>query len=185
MRHKNTVWTDYKFVIEHTHHSTKCACFLTVAPSGTSNSKWLGFFLHTALNRFTQTVFCCLHKGLLKTVTSIGHATVDQLVHQIVIALSGGSLMVVEVRWDVIRGQLFEDLLLQGGLFVVALRIVAAVTVQNLNTITQVLAAGHAVVVCMVTIERERIHYAGVSGVVQDALYCQNHTTKQISGKSA
>lgn len=78
--------------------------------------------------------------------------------------------MVVEVRWDVIRGQLFEDLLLQGGLFVVALSIVAAVTLQNLNTVTQVLAAGHAVVVGMVTIERERIHHAGVSGVVQDAL---------------
>lgn len=78
--------------------------------------------------------------------------------------------MVVEVRWDVIRGQLFEDLLLQGGLFVVALSIVAAVTLQNLNTVAQVLAAGHAVVVGMVTIERERIHNAGVSGVVQDAL---------------
>lgn len=78
--------------------------------------------------------------------------------------------MVVEVRWDVIRGQLFEDLLLQGGLFVVALSIVAAVALQNLDTVTQVLAAGHAVVVGMVTIERERIHNAGVSGVVQDAL---------------
>lgn len=51
-----------------------------------------------------------------------------------------------------------------------ALSVVAAVSLQNLNTVTQVLAAGHAVVVAMVTIERERIHNAGVSGVVQDAL---------------
>lgn len=65
----------------------------------------------------------------MKPVTSVGHAAVDQLVHQVVIALSGGPLMVVEVRWYVIRGQLFEDLLLQGCLFVVAVGAVAASTV--------------------------------------------------------
>lgn len=62
--------------------------------------------------------------------------------------------MVVKVGWDVVRGQFFEDLLLQGGLFVVSVRPVATATVQNLNAITQVLTAGHAVVVGMVTIER-------------------------------
>lgn len=35
--------------------------------------------------------------SLLKAVTSVGHAAVDQLVHQVVVALSGGSLVVVEV----------------------------------------------------------------------------------------
>lgn len=106
----------------------------------------------------------------IKPVTSIGHAAVDQLVHQIVIALGGGSLMVVEVGWDVIGGQLLEDLLLQGCLLMVAVGAVAATTVQNLDAVTQVLTAGHAVVVGMVTIERERIHNTGVSCVVQDAL---------------
>lgn len=62
--------------------------------------------------------------------------------------------MVVKVGWDVVRGQFFEDLLLQGGLFVVSVRPVATAAVQNLNAITQVLTAGHAVVVGMVTIER-------------------------------
>lgn len=38
----------------------------------------------------------------VKTVTSVGHAAVDQLVHQIMAALGGGSLMVVEVGRDVI-----------------------------------------------------------------------------------
>lgn len=91
--------------------------------------------------------------------------------------------MVVKVGWDVVRGQLFEDLLLQGGLFVVSVRPVATATVQNLNAITQVLTAGHAVVVGMVTIERKCIHNTGVSGVIQDALYCKNHTTKQNGAK--
>lgn len=91
--------------------------------------------------------------------------------------------MVVEVGRDVIRGQLFENLLLQGGLFVVAVSTVATTPVQNLNAITQVLAAGHAVVVCMVTIERECIHNAGVSGIVQDALYCKKSHNKANIGK--
>lgn len=78
--------------------------------------------------------------------------------------------MVVEVRRDVIGRQLLEDLLLQGGLLVVAMGAVAAATVQNLNAVTQVLAAGHAVVVGMISIEGQRVHDAGVSGVVQDAL---------------
>lgn len=78
--------------------------------------------------------------------------------------------MVVEVGWDVIGGQLLEDLLLQGRLFVVAVSAVAATSVQDLDAVTQVLAAGHAVVVGMVTIKRERIHNTGVSCVVQDAL---------------
>lgn len=91
--------------------------------------------------------------------------------------------MVVKVGWDVVRGQLFEDLLLQGGLFVVSVRPVATATVQNLNAITQVLTAGHAVVVGMVTIERKRIHNTGVPGVIQDALCCKNHTTKQNGAK--
>lgn len=106
----------------------------------------------------------------VKSVTSVGHAAVDQLVHQIMVALGGGSLMVVEVGRDVIRGQLLEDLLLQGRLFVVAVGAVAAATVQDLNAVAQVLTAGHAVVVRMITIQRERIHDTGVSGVVQDAL---------------
>lgn len=91
--------------------------------------------------------------------------------------------MVVKVGWDVVRGQLFEDLLLQGSLFVVAVSTVATTTVQNLNAITQVLTAGHAVVVCMVTIERECIHNTGVSRIIQDALYGKNHTTKQNLAK--
>lgn len=91
--------------------------------------------------------------------------------------------MVVKVGWDVVRGQLFEDFLLQGSLFVVAVSTVAAATIQNLNAITQVLTAGHAVVVCMVTIEWECIHNTGVSGVIQDALYCKNHTTKKNLAK--
>lgn len=103
-------------------------------------------------------------------LTSIGQATVDQLVHKVVTALGVGSLMVVEVGWDIIRGQLFEDLLLKGCLFVVAVGAVAPTTVQNLNAVTQVLTAGHAVVVCMVTIKRESVHNTGVSCVVQDAL---------------
>lgn len=86
--------------------------------------------------------------------------------------------MVVKVGWDVVRGQLFEDLLLQGGFFVVAVSTVATATVQNLNTITQVLTAGHAVGGCMVTIERECIHNTGVSGVIQDALYCKKTQNK-------
>lgn len=45
------------------------------------------------------------------------------------IALGSGSLMVVEVGWDVIGGQLLEDLLLQGRLLVVAVGAVAATTV--------------------------------------------------------
>ena len=106
----------------------------------------------------------------VKPVTSIGHAAVDQLVHQVVIALSGGPLVVVEVGRDVIGGQLLEDLLLQGRLLVVAVGAVAAATVQNLDAVAQVLTAGHAVVVGMVTIKRECIHNTGVSCVVQDAL---------------
>lgn len=86
------------------------------------------------------------------------------------IALGGGPLMVVEVRRDVIGRQLLEDLLLQGGLLVVAMGAIAAATVQDLNAVTQVLAAGHAVVVGMISIEGQRVHNAGVSGVVQDAL---------------
>lgn len=86
------------------------------------------------------------------------------------VALGGGPLMVVEVRRDVIGRQLLEDLLLQGGLLVVAMGAVAAATVQNLNAVAQVLAAGHAVVVGMISIEGQRVHNAGVSGVVQDAL---------------
>lgn len=65
----------------------------------------------------------------MKPVTSISHAAVNQLVHQVVIALSGGSLMVIEVGWYVIRGQLFEDLLLQSCLFVVAVGPIATSTV--------------------------------------------------------
>lgn len=86
------------------------------------------------------------------------------------VALGGGSLVVVEVRRDVIGGQLLEDLFLQRGLLVVAVRAVAATAVEDLDAVAQVLAAGHAVVVGMVTIERERIHNTGVSCVVQDAL---------------
>lgn len=52
----------------------------------------------------------------------------------------------------------------------VAVGAVAAAAVQDLNAVAQVLTAGHAVVVCMITIQRERIHDTGVSGVVQDAL---------------
>lgn len=65
----------------------------------------------------------------MKPVTSIGHAAVNQLVHQVVIALGGGSLVVVEVRRDVVGGQLFEDLLLQGCLLVIAVGAVAATSV--------------------------------------------------------
>lgn len=78
--------------------------------------------------------------------------------------------MVVEVGGDVIGGQLLEDLLLQGRLLMIAVGAIAATTVQDLDAVAQVLAAGHAVVVGMVTIKRECIHYTGVSGVVQDAL---------------
>lgn len=95
-------------------------------------------------------------------------------------ALGGGPLMVVEVGRDVIGGQLLEDLFLQGGLLVVAVGAVAAATVQDLNAVAQVLAAGHAVVVGVVSIEGERIHHAGVSGVVQDALW-GGETTEQGS----
>lgn len=86
------------------------------------------------------------------------------------VALGGGPLMVVEVGRDVIGRQLLEDLLLQGGLLVVSMGAVAAATVQDLNAVAQVLAAGHAVVVGVISIEGERVHDAGVSGVVQDAL---------------
>lgn len=86
------------------------------------------------------------------------------------VALGGGPLMVVEVRRDVIGRQLLEDLLLQGGFLVVSMGAVAAATIQDLNAVTQVLAAGHAVVVGVISIEGERVHNAGVSGVVQDAL---------------
>lgn len=103
---------------------------------------------------------------LMKAVTSISHAAVDQLVHQVVIALRGGSLMVVEVWRDVIGRQLFEDLFLQGRLFVVAVGAVATAAVQNLDAVAQVLAAGHAVVVGVVTIKREGVHYTGVPCVV-------------------
>lgn len=86
------------------------------------------------------------------------------------VALGGGPLVVVEVGRDVIGRQLLEDLLLQGGLLVVSMGAVAAATVQDLNAVAQVLAAGHAVVVGVISIEGERVHDAGVSGVVQDAL---------------
>lgn len=86
------------------------------------------------------------------------------------VALGGGALVVVEVRWDVIGRQLLEDFLLQGGLLMVAMGAVAAATVQDLNAVTQVLAASHAVVVGVISIEGKRVHNAGVSGVVQDAL---------------
>lgn len=54
-------------------------------------------FINPALHRWSQTVSALLLKSLLEAVTSIGHAAVDQLVHQVVVALGGGSLMVVEV----------------------------------------------------------------------------------------
>lgn len=65
----------------------------------------------------------------MEPVTSIGHAAVDQLVHQVVIAFGRGPLVVVEVGRDVIGGQLLEDLLLQGRLLVVAVGAVATGTV--------------------------------------------------------
>lgn len=86
------------------------------------------------------------------------------------VALGGASLVVVEIGRDVIGGQLLQDLLLQGCLLVVAVGAIAATAVENLDAVAQVLAAGHSVVVGMVTIERERIHHTRVSGVVQDAL---------------
>lgn len=85
-------------------------------------------------------------------------------------ALRRGPLMVVEVRGNVVRRQLLEDLLLQRGLLVIAVGAVATAAVQDLDAVAQVFAAGHAVVVGMVAVQRECVHNAGVSGVVQDAL---------------
>lgn len=78
--------------------------------------------------------------------------------------------MVVEIRGNVVGCQLLEDLLLQGCLLVVAVGAVPAASIQDLNAVAQVLAAGHAEVVGMVTIKRERIHNTCISGIVQDAL---------------
>lgn len=95
------------------------------------------------------------------------------------VALGGSPLVVVEVRRDVVGRQFLEDLLLQGGLLVVAVGAVAAATVQDLNAVAQVLAAGHAVVVGMVSIEGQRVHDAGVSGVVQHAFWVARQQSKE------
>lgn len=78
--------------------------------------------------------------------------------------------MIVEVRWDVVGRQLLEDLLLQCCLLVVAVGAVSGTTVKDLDAVAQVFAARHAVVVGMITVQRECIHNTGVSCVVQDAL---------------
>lgn len=78
--------------------------------------------------------------------------------------------MIVQVRRDVVGGQLLEDLLLQGCLLVVAVGAVPAASIQDLNAVAQVLAAGHAELIAMVAIKRKCVHNACVSGVVQDAL---------------
>ena len=78
--------------------------------------------------------------------------------------------MVVQVGWDVVGGQLLQYLLLQGGLLVVAVGTVASAAVQDLDAVAQVLTAGHAVVVGVVTVERQRIHDARVPHVVQHTL---------------
>ena len=104
-------------------------------------------------------------------LTSVGQAAVDQLVHEVVAALGGGALVAVQVGRDVVGGELLQDLLLQGGLLVVAVGAVAPAAVQDLDAVAQVLTAGHAVVVGVVTVERQRIHDAGVPHVVQHALW--------------
>lgn len=79
--------------------------------------------------------------------------------------------MVVQVGRDVVGGELLQDLLLQGGLLVGAVGAVAPAAVQDLDAVAQVLAAGHAVVVGVVAVERQRVHDAGVAHVVQNALF--------------
>lgn len=71
---------------------------------------------------------------------------VHQLVHQIPVLLAG-ALVAVQVGGDVVGGEFLQDLFLQGGLVVVV------ASVYDLHTVAQVLAAGDAVTVGMVTIQ--------------------------------
>lgn len=85
------------------------------------------------------------HDGIVLTPAATTH-TVDEFVHQVV-ALLAGALVVVQVGRDVVGSEFLQDLFLQGVLGVVV------PTVKDLHAVAEVLAAGDAVAVAVITIQ--------------------------------
>lgn len=83
------------------------------------------------------------HDGII--LTPAAHA-VDEFVHQVA-ALLAGALMVVQVGRDVVGGEFLQDLFLEGVLGVVV------PAVKDLHAVGEVLAAGDAVAVAVITIQ--------------------------------
>lgn len=83
------------------------------------------------------------HDGVV--LAPAAHA-VDEFVHQ-VSALLAGALVVVQVGGDVVGGEFLQDLLLEGVLSVVV------PAVEDLHAVAEVLAAGDAVAVAVITIQ--------------------------------
>ena len=83
------------------------------------------------------------HDGVVLAPTA--HA-VDEFVHQVA-ALLAGALMVVQVGRDVVGGEFLQDLFLEGVLSVVV------PAVKDLHAVAEVLAAGDAVAVAVITIQ--------------------------------
>lgn len=83
------------------------------------------------------------HNGVILAPTA--HA-VDEFVHQVA-ALLTGALVVVQVGRDVVGGEFLQDFFLEGILGVVV------PTVKDLHAVAEVLAAGDAVAVAMITIQ--------------------------------
>lgn len=71
---------------------------------------------------------------------------VDEFVHQVA-ALLTGALVVIQVGRDVVGGEFLQDLFLEGILSVVV------PTVKDLHAVAEVLAAGNAVAVAVITIQ--------------------------------
>lgn len=83
------------------------------------------------------------HDGIV--LAPAAHA-VDEFVHQVA-ALLAGALMVVQVGGDVVGGEFLQDLFLEG-----VLRVVVP-AVKDLHAVAEVLAAGDAVAVAVITIQ--------------------------------
>lgn len=83
------------------------------------------------------------HDGIV--LAPAAHA-VDEFVHQVA-ALLAGALMVVQVGGDVVGGEFLQDLFLEGILGVVV------PAVEDLHAVAEVLAAGDAVAVAVITIQ--------------------------------
>lgn len=83
------------------------------------------------------------HDGVV--LAPAAHA-VDEFVHQVA-ALLAGALVVVQVGRDVVGGEFLQDLFLEGVLGVVV------PAVKDLHAVAEVLAAGDAVAVAVITIQ--------------------------------